>query len=387
MNKNILLITILAVIAGLAGGFLGGVINDNYFPQNIYDYPFLINSDFSETGINKSDFVIEGAEELIVEQNEQISKSVKGAKQSLVSIFEYKKINDKENNGGFSTSTLISAINNGRFYALNNKTAEGIILTDDGWIMTNNISMDTPQQIKENYRVLFMEDKLFEIDEVIEEERKGVLFLHLKEAKDLPAIELAEGKEVNVGNLVFASDGKQKALVTNIVEKTRENKTVQFSDQINVNLQLRDNPDDFFDRNAFVFNLDKQIVGVQVEPGRIIPIEQLRSDIQSLLEFNKIRKSEFGAYYIDLASIKMSENYPTRGALIYPNDKGISLVPDGSAEKAGLKEGDIILSVNNQKIDENNDLAHIIQNYLPGDELSINYARGEEEYRANIILE
>ncbi|MFW5983544.1 MAG: hypothetical protein ACOCQ4_03520, partial [bacterium] len=333
MNKNILLIITLAVIAGLAGGFLGSIINNNYFPQNIYDYPFLINSDFSETGINKSDFVIKGAEELIVEQNEQINKSVKRTKQSLVSIFEYKKINNKEDNGRFSTSTLISAINNGRFYDLNNKAAEGIILTGDGWIMTNNISVDNPQQIKEDYRVLSMKDGLFEIDEVIKGEREGVLFLHLKEAKDLPAIELAEEKEVNIGNLVFASDGKQKALVTNIVEKSGENKAVRFSDQINTNLQLRNDPDDFFDKNTFVFNLDKQVVGVQIEPGRIIPIEQLRPDIQSLLEFNEIRKSEFGAYYIDLASIKMSENYPTRGALIYPNDKGVSLVPDGPAEK------------------------------------------------------
>ncbi len=83
----------------------------------------------------------------------------------------------------------------------------------------------------------------------------------------------------------------------------------------------------------------------------------------------------------------MDEKYPTKGALIYPNKEGTALTPKSPAEKAGLKKGDIILSVNNTEIDKNNDLARVIQKYLPDEKLNIRYIRGGEENRKEIILE
>jgi S1-C subfamily serine protease len=385
MNKNILVITILAVLAGVGGGFLGGIINYNYFPQNFYKYPFLTNTNFSNTGINKSDFVIEGAEKLIVEQNEQISKSVDSVKNNLVAIVKYKKLDDKKEEK-LSTSSLKTAIKENKFYNPKQRIGEGIIITGDGWIMTNTAEIGTPEQIKKDYRVITLEGEIFEIDKVIIDKKNNISFLHLKEAEDLPAIELADGKEIKVGDLVFAANGERKTLVTNIVGKDRKNELIKFSDEINIDLKIRNNPGDFFDKNAFIFNLDGQLVGTQTISERIIPIEQLRSDIQSLLEFNEIKKGQLGVYYINLASVKMNEKYPNKGALIYPNSEGKAFSPNSPAQKAGLKEGDIILSVNNQPINKSNDLASIIQDHLPGDELDIYYARGDKESRVSITL-
>ena len=50
------------------------------------------------------------------------------------------------------------------------------------------------------------------------------------------------------------------------------------------------------------------------------------------------------------------------------------------AEKAGLKEGDILLEFNNEKITSENSLAKIIQKYLPGDKVVLEILRdGEKE--------
>ncbi|MFW5888668.1 MAG: hypothetical protein ACOCVY_03055, partial [Patescibacteria group bacterium] len=92
MNKNIIFIAVLVISAGLVGGIFGGAINQNYFSKNIYEYPSFIENNFPDTGMNKDNLVIEGAEKLIVEQNEQISKNIDNVKRSLVKIFPYKKL-------------------------------------------------------------------------------------------------------------------------------------------------------------------------------------------------------------------------------------------------------------------------------------------------------
>ena len=73
------------------------------------------------------------------------------------------------------------------------------------------------------------------------------------------------------------------------------------------------------------------------------------------------------------------------GALIVGGDspQDPAIVPGSEAEKAGLKEGDIILEVDGEKITLQNSLAKIIRAHSPGDELILKILRGDKE----IIIE
>ncbi len=51
----------------------------------------------------------------------------------------------------------------------------------------------------------------------------------------------------------------------------------------------------------------------------------------------------------------------------------------GPADQAGLKENDIILEVNGQKIDQANGLAELIQRYQAGDRIELRVLRQAEE--------
>jgi S1-C subfamily serine protease len=81
---------------------------------------------------------------------------------------------------------------------------------------------------------------------------------------------------------------------------------------------------------------------------------------------------------------KLSVDY---GAWLARGDDGSPAVASGSAaEKAGLKEGDIILEFNGEKISNDNTLSKMINKYNAGDGVSLKILRSGEEKMLEAVL-
>jgi len=63
-----------------------------------------------------------------------------------------------------------------------------------------------------------------------------------------------------------------------------------------------------------------------------------------------------------------------------------AVTADSAAEKAGIKEGDIILEINEEKITTKNPLSVIIVKYNPGEEIKLKILREGEEKEVQLIL-
>jgi len=74
------------------------------------------------------------------------------------------------------------------------------------------------------------------------------------------------------------------------------------------------------------------------------------------------------------------------GALVRGGDDGPAIAKDSPAEKAGLLAEDIILEVNEKKIDENNPLLSLISEYNPGDTATLKINRGGKEVELKVVL-
>ncbi len=74
------------------------------------------------------------------------------------------------------------------------------------------------------------------------------------------------------------------------------------------------------------------------------------------------------------------EIFPGFGALL------TAVAPDTPADKAGLKPGDIIVAVDDERITLASDLAEIIRKYKPGDEVRITYRRNNKERTVTVTL-
>lgn len=122
--------------------------------------------------------------------------------------------------------------------------------------------------------------------------------------------------------------------------------------------------------------------------GFAIPINIAKRDIAQVQGSNKIVYPFLGVRYV-LINDSVKEKYKlsvSDGAYVVPSDKQPSIVKDSAAEKAGIKEKDIILEVNGEKITEDNSMAKIIQRYNPGDKVTLKVLRQQDEMNIEVTL-
>lgn len=146
-----------------------------------------------------------------------------------------------------------------------------------------------------------------------------------------------------------------------------------------------------------LLNLKGEVIGVNVAMaeaaqsiGFAIPINKAKRDISQIKTLGKIIYPFLGVRYILLTpEIQEEKNLAVDyGALIIGGETAEepAIIPGSQAEKAGLREGDIILKFQGEKITVQNSLAKIIQSHNPGDKITLEILRGEKEIKIEAVL-
>ena len=145
-----------------------------------------------------------------------------------------------------------------------------------------------------------------------------------------------------------------------------------------------------------LLNLKGEVVGINFAMasgaeniGFAIPINSAKRDIEQVKKYGKILIPFLGVRYLLITEdLQKKNNLPVNyGAWIVKGAKGErAIFPDSPAEKAGLREGDIILEFNKEKITVNNSLAEIIIKYQPGDTVVLKVLREGKELIFKVTL-
>lgn len=143
-------------------------------------------------------------------------------------------------------------------------------------------------------------------------------------------------------------------------------------------------------------NLDGKVIGINTAMaqgaqsiGFALPINIAKRDIDQVTKTNKIVYPFLGVRYLLIddtvkQKYKLSVDY---GALVLRGDNGEAAITKGSAaEKAGIKEKDVILSVNGEKISQDSSMAKLIQKYNPGDTVTLHILRDGKEQDLQVTL-
>lgn len=145
-----------------------------------------------------------------------------------------------------------------------------------------------------------------------------------------------------------------------------------------------------------LLNLKGEVIGINTAMaqgaqsiGFAIPINAAKKDISQVATTNKIIYPFLGVRYIAIdesvkQKYKLSVDY---GSLILKGNNGEPAVTkDSAAEKAGLKENDIIIEINGEKISKDNTMSKIIQKYSAGDKITLKVLRANKEINIDVTL-
>jgi len=228
-----------------------------------------------------------------------------------------------------------------------------------------------------------------------------------KKPEDLARVSLGDSDAVKVGQRVLAignARGEYENTVTaGIISATgREiqasDGSGQFRETLSGLLQT-DAAINFGNSGGPLINLAGQVIGVNTAVdaaangiGFAIPINELKPVVQSVQKYGKIVRPILGVRHIVLNKEKAEQFGITGveyGALIVGDrTKGeFAVVPGSPAEKAGLKIDYVILSVDGEKITEDNPLQGVVRAHKPGDVLVLSVWREGKTIELKVKLE
>jgi serine protease Do len=353
-----------------------------------------------------------------------ISKIVKDASPAVISITASKDIPKID---GFyrmpygKREFIVPKIKKGEKKRVKISGGSGFLISDDGILLTNShVIADT----KAEYSVFMdheeRQDKKHSIEVVARDslhdiaickiirasgsEEKGKQSVH-PSLKKLPYLKLGDSTNLELGQFVVAvgnalgefsntvSFGVISGLSRFITARhSRSRQTERLRGLIQTDAAI--NPGN---SGGPLLNLEGEVIGINTAVifgaqniGFAIPINQAKKDIQEVKEYGRVRIPFLGIRYLILdGDLKEKNNLAVDyGALIVREALGdIAVVPGSCAEKARLKEFDIILETNDKKITPEFTLQDVLQEKQIGDELELKVLRGKKELKVRIKLE
>jgi serine protease Do len=138
-----------------------------------------------------------------------------------------------------------------------------------------------------------------------------------------------------------------------------------------------------------VIGINTAVAGDAENIGFSIPINDVKPQIESILRSGKLEIPYLGVRYV-MVTEAIAQRFGLAldsGAWLKAGTDAQAVMNDSPADKAGLKEGDIIFKVNGEEVTVDMPLASVLSKYKIGDELEITYNRDGKEQTTKATLE
>ena len=275
---------------------------------------------------------------------------------------------------------------NGGFTPGRRGQGSGFIISPDGYILTNNHVVENADDV-----TVSLTDKREFKAKVVGTDPKTDIALIKIEGKDFPAVRLGNSDNVKVGEWVAAIGapfGLDNTVTAGIVSaKSRSLPDEQFVPFIQTDVAV--NPGN---SGGPLFNMKGEVIGINSQIfstsggfmglSFAIPINlavQIKNDLQ---KYGKVSRGRIGILMQQMTP-ELAKSFgikETKGALITQLEK------DGPADKAKLKEGDIIVEFNGTPISELNELSQAVAGTKPGTKARLKVIRDGKLQDFTIVI-
>jgi len=262
-------------------------------------------------------------------------------------------------------------------------TGSGVIVSADGSVMTNHHVIDGADKIT----VRMQDGKTFEAKVVGSDAPSDLAVLKI-ESTNLPFLTLGNSDSVRVGDIVLAIGnplGIGQSVTAGII--SAKGRRTGLSDGSFEDFLQTDAPINRGNSGGALVNLAGELIGINsqilssgnsggsIGIGFSIPSNMAKSVMEQLLKDGKVRRGMLGVNIQNITEdlAKSLELKDTKGVLVSNVRAG------SSAEKAGIKNGDIITAINGEKVEDGNVLRNKVASTLPGTDIKLTVIRDGQE--------
>lgn len=387
-------------------GFLAGLVSGSFFYLEVKDYLSKLNIEIPEVQT-----IIEKEYLPQISQEEAIVKAVENVAPAVVNIIGTKDIKILEKYWIYPFEDFPFQVPEYRERIEKQEIGgTGFLVSKDGMILTNkhvvldgeadytvftNDGKSYPAKVLA--RDSFQDLAIIKIDQEKIVDDQGLFVL-----KSFPVVILGNSEKLKIGQTVIA--------IGNVLGEFRNSVSVGVISGLGRTITasgggLVETIEDAIQTDAAInkgnsggplLNLKGEVIGINTAMvqeaqsiGFAIPINKAKRDIDQVKLTGKISYPFLGVRYIIITEKIKEDNGLSvdYGAWIVKGSQEESAIyPDSAAQKAGLKEGDILLEFNNEKISSENSLAKIIQKYSPGDKVVLEILRDGKKEIASVTL-
>ncbi len=273
---------------------------------------------------------------------------------------------------------------------LQTEQGTGFIIQEDGLILTNK---HVVQDKNAEYTVFLSSGEKFNAEVLARDPMQDLAVLKI-EGEGLPVVKIGDSDSVRPGQTAIAIGNAlgelQNTVSVGVISGTGRRVTAigGYTVEVLDDVIQTDAAINFGNSGGPLLNLKGEVIGINTATmmqaegiGFAIPINKAKRAIEGAQKDGRIVYPFLGVRYL-IVDQEVEEREGLKvdyGALIIGGEGDPGVVKGSSAEEAGLKEGDIILKFNGEKITKENSLALIISRYNPGDKVRLKILQEEEK--------
>lgn len=278
-------------------------------------------------------------------------------------------------------------------YRESESSGSGVIISADGYIITNNHVIDDATEI-----AVVTSDKRQFVGKVIGTDPLTDIALIKIEAKELPFMKIGNSDKLQVGEWVLAIGNPfdlTSTVTAGIVSaKSRFIQAINTPNEPGIESYIQTdaavNPGN---SGGALVNLKGELMGINTviasNTGAFVGYSFAVPATIVIKVYNDLRK--YGDVQRGLMGVNINEitaKFAKEKRL--PSIKGVyvgGVVSGSGADKAGLKTGDVITDVNGYEVNSANELVEYVSRFRPGDKVTVAYIRQGKELKVTVQLQ